>query len=489
MVLKFIKKYWDKIILALLICTYIGTLVTLSILRHDAFASRFDLSNMDQTLYYTLHGHFFSLRLPDEFASRFAVHADLILVLLSPLYLIWDNVRMLIASESVFLALGAIPVYLLSLRLLKSKIVALVMASVYLLNPGMQWTDVYEFHGVSLAIPFVISAFYFAYIKKWKWYWVFVILALLTKENISLTIAMLGLVIFFVFKKRWIGLTSLIIGIAWFFLMVKVVMPHFTPTGEHWALQGLGEGGSDALSTILKRNMDINTFLHTFIFNKEALNYYILLLKPYAFLPLLGFPWIILSIPEFMINILRGTTSIIFHYDSGVIPGLVISAIFGMYYLQWALKRFRATRRHIKALLYGVAGFLLIVALRVNYHYSPLPTTPSCSCYIYNVTQEDKDFERVLQSLPKDAFITSSLEIRPHVSHRDLSFAVPSATQSAQYIALITQNRIISNYDPKEYENKLIPILISSKDHKLIYKSKHFYLFEKVNYVKPQFYP
>lgn len=202
---------WDFFVLSLLILIYIFTLVTLSIRRHDAFASRFDLSNMDQTLWYTLHGHFFQLRNPDELMSRFSIHADLILVLLSPLYLIWDDVRMLIASESVFLALGAIPVYLLSLKLLKNKIISLVIAAVYLLNPGMQWTDIYDFHGVSLAIPFILYAFYFAYIKRWIWYGVFVLLALLTKENISLIIAMLGIAVFFVFKKKWIGLATFII--------------------------------------------------------------------------------------------------------------------------------------------------------------------------------------------------------------------------------------------------------------------------------------
>lgn len=485
---KFLKHHWDKIILGLLISTYIGMLVTISILRHDAFASRFDLSNMDQTLWYTLHGHFFSLRLPDEFTSRFAVHADLILVLLSPMYLIWDDVRMLIASESIFLALGAIPVYLLSLRLLKNKVVSLVLASVYLLNPGMQWTDLYDFHGVSLAIPFILFAFYFAYTKRWLWYGVFAFLAILTKENISLSIAMLGLFVFF-FKNRWIGFATVVIGIAWFFLMVNVVMPHFTPSGTHWALEASAEKGAGALSSIIKRNMDISTFMHTFVLNKESIDYYNLLLKPFGFLPLLGLPWLIISAPEFAINILRGTTSIVFHYDSGTVPGLVLATIFGMCYLQWVVKHIKFTKRYSKIILYGAAGVLLAIALRVNYHYSPLPTTPSCSCYIYNVTQEDRDFERVLQSLPKDAFITASLEVRPHVSHRELAFSVPSATESAQYIALITQNRIISNYEPKEYENKLIPILLSSKKHKLKFRSEHFYLFEKVNYTRPQSYP
>jgi uncharacterized membrane protein len=228
--------------------------------------------------------------------------------------------------------------------------------------------------------------------------------------------------------------------------------------------------------------MDIHTFSNTFLFNKGVQQYYMLLLKPFAFLPLVAFPWLLLSAPEVAINVLRGTTNIVFHYDSGVTPALVIATIFGIYYIQWILRRFKSTKRYTDICLYIVGAFLFIIAVRVNYHYSPLPTTPSCSCYIYNVTQEDRDFEKVLESLPKDAFITTSLEIRPHVNHRDLAFTVPSATASAQYIALITQNRIISNFGILEYENELIPILLSSKNHKLRFKSEHFYLFEKVKH-------
>lgn len=264
--------------------------------------------------------------------------------------------------------------------------------------------------------------------------------------------------------------------------MVNVVMPYFTPSGKHWALEGVSDVGDDPLLSVIKKQMDLNTFLRTFVFNKEAQEYYILLLKPYAFLPLIGLPWILISAPEFAINILRGTTMIVFHYDSGIIPGLVLGTTFGMYYVQWIITHFRFTKKYTTIVMYVVAALLLTAALRVNYHYSPLPTTPSCSCYIYNVTREDREFEKVLQSLPKDASITASLEIRPHVRHRFHAYTVPSATESAQFIALITQNRLISNYDPKEYENKLIPILLKSKNHKLRYKSEHFYLFEKLNF-------
>jgi hypothetical protein len=152
-----------------------------------------------------------------------------------------------------------------------------------------------------------------------------------------------------------------------------------------------------------------------------------------------------------------------------------------MRYVFHLAQKIKPVKKYTKALLYVVCLMTIAFALRFNYHYSPLPTTPSCWCFIYNVTDEDKAFEKALQSLPPDASITASLEVRPHVNHRKEAYFVPSATNSAQFIALITQNRIIGNYESKNYENKLIPILLSDKNHLVRFRSEHFYLFEKVN--------
>lgn len=475
---KIFKKNWDKIILCLLILFYSGTFATLTVLRHNAFASNFDLSNMDHTMWNTLFGHFFSLRFEDNYVPRLSIHADFILILLSPLYLIWDDVRALLIAASIFIALGAIPTYLLAYKVLKNKVFALVVVCLYLLNPSMQWTNIYDFHGVSLAIPLLLAAFYTAYTKQWKWFAVFTFLALLTKEEISLFIYMLGLCILFVFKEKRIGIITLVVGLLWFVTMTFIVIPGFTQKGTHWGLE-MYQSHIDTEKPSAAASTD---FIKAF-FTTEAATYYDSLLKPFGYLPIFGFPWLLLSFPELGINILgmpsMHTTT--FHYDSGITPALVIATIFGIHYVLLFIRKIKPVKRYANGVGYLLCIGLLAIAVRTNYHYSPLPTTPSCWCFIYNVTEEEKAFEKALQSIPKDASITASLEVRPHVNHRKDVWFVPSATTSAQYIALITQYRIIGNYEPKIYENQLIPILLSSKDHTVRFQSEHFYLFERIN--------
>ncbi len=480
--MKFFLRHWDKILLSIFIISYIGIFSYFSILRHNAFASGFDLGNADQTVWNTIKGRIFTLTGDQTNISRFSIHADLILILLSPLYLLWNNVRMLLLSQSVFLALGAIPVYLLSQTLLKNKIISLILVLMYLLNPGLQWTNIYDFHGVSMAIPFLLFTFYFAYTKRWGWFAVFAFLAMLTKEEISLSIAWLGVFIFFFLKERKLGVFIFFSGIIWFLLMVFVVIPHFNPSGRHWALlwYQFNENSSESAVQLPLPEIFIKNFT-----SSDAKEYYISLIKPFALLPIFGLPWSFLALPELFVNLLSVHAqmhSIVFHYDSGITPWLTIGTVFAVYYLKKLFIKISAFQHLLYYLLYvGVFG-ALVIALRINYHYSPLPTTPSCWRLIYNVTNEDKEFENLLKKIPESASITASPEIRPHVTHREYSFTLPAATSSADFIALIDQNRIVGNYDPKEFELVLRDQLAQSTDYILIKHIGHFYLYKKADY-------
>jgi uncharacterized membrane protein/uncharacterized membrane protein YbhN (UPF0104 family) len=479
----FLTSYWSHILLGIFIAIYVIAFSTLSILRHNAFASNYDLANMSQTVWNTINGRIFTLSGVSETISRFAIHADIILVFLSPFYLIWDKASMLLILQSLFLGLGAIPTYFLSQKVFKNRIISLIVAMTYLLNPAMQWTNIYDFHGVSLAIPFLLSAFYFAFVKNWRWYWLFTLLALTTKEQISLYISMIGLAVFFVFKERKIGLITFILGVSWFLAAVFLIIPSFSPTGEHWALSWYRSSstGQDNLSLI----PSIDTLITKFFQAGDIKDYYLNLLKPFAFLPLAGLPWLFLSLPELVINIMSSHAQMrttVFHYDSGITPSLVIATVFGLDYIGKLLNVIKPVAKYKNWVLLVIVSSLLAISIRVNYHHSPLPTTPSCWCLIYQVSEEDKQFEKVIQTIPKNAVVTSSGEIRAHLVQREHSFNLPNATESADYIAILDESRIIGDYRPKEFEIKLIKVLDASPKHELIKHLGHFYLYKRKAY-------
>lgn len=469
------------IALTLMVIVYVITFSVLSIIRHDAFYSYFDLANMDHTLWSTLNGNFFSFLLHENIISRFAIHSDLILVLLSPLYVIWDNVRILLIAQSFFLGIAAVPLFGISNHILKSKSYALVISAIYLITPSVQWINMYDFHGIALVIPFFLSAYYCALKNRWRWYWLFIGLALITKENSGLIVMMMGLILAIFERKRRVGVATALVGLAWFLIMVLAVIPYFAGTTAHWAFVWYNVDFPMNSATADPSPLRFFGVLEKYI-SPYAFEYYEILLKQFGFIPLLGFPILVFAFSELSINVLseQGTMrTIFFHYDSGLIPFLVLSSIYGLKFVQLITRKITRLQPIQSVILPILLGIMAIFAIRMNYFYSPLPTTPSCWCYMYQVSEEDKEFEDVLQKIPKDASITASNEIRPHVNHRHLAYYLPQATDSAQFIALITHNRLVGNREPKEYELQLIKVLQEKKTHIIRHKSEHFYLFER----------
>lgn len=465
-----IKKNWEVVILLIFILIYIFIFSVLSILRHNSFASNFDLGNMDQTVWNTLYGNFFSMSMKEGNISRLATHADFILIILSPLFLIWDNVRILLVSQTIFLALGVIPVFLITRKILKDKKIALILSLIYLINPGLQWINLYDFHGVALSIPFLLFTFFFGLSKKWKLYWLFFFLSIITKEEVALFLALMGLYFGFIFKEWRIGITSFLIGSVWFVLMIFYIIPQFNLSGQHWAfnewfMQEKNDIDKGNVSNLVK-NAQLD-FLSV-----KTLDYFNLLLRQFGYLSLFGFPWLILGLPEFLINISSNHVSmrtIMVHYHSGIIPALIISTIYGLKFIQ----------KFNKSLLLVISLATLIYVGFFNIKNGPMPYSPTCPCRMFQVSIEDKEFEKVLQSLPKNASIAASGEVRPHITHRVNAFNLPTIPHGTDYIAIIDQRRSLKAYDLHNYEAWLLNQLTQDKNYQIIYQKGHFYLFKR----------
>jgi uncharacterized membrane protein len=247
--------------------------------------------------------------------------------------------------------------------------------------------------------------------------------------------------------------------------MVFIVMPLFSRNNAHWALAWY-------------QPHNLEELVRRFTVDPTITRYYSLLLKSFGFLPILGLPWLVLLAPELVINVLSThpeMQSIQYHYTSVMIPVLMIASIYGAHYVSLLVGK--AYRR--KA-LYALTAFALIIVARTNYHYSPLPTTQSCWCRVYMVSPEDIAFEKVLQTIPIDASVTASSEIHAHVTHRVDSYMVPHAVETADYIALINQSRVVDGYGPKLYEAELVRRLKRERNYNIVYQTQHFLLYKRI---------
>lgn len=123
-------------------------------------------------------------------------HIQVIHLFLIPFYLIWSSHLLLELSESLALALGAIPVYLLTRQSSGKDSVALFVAAAYLLSFPLHYLDIAidlkTFRPISFGVPLVLWGIYEMQNLRWKRMTVAFILALLAKEDFAIILGPLG---------------------------------------------------------------------------------------------------------------------------------------------------------------------------------------------------------------------------------------------------------------------------------------------------------
>lgn len=184
-----------RLLLALGTTAFAVGFSALATLRHRSFwTGRFDLGNLTQTVWSTANGNVFELTdLQGRQISRLGAHFDPLVALLAPLWWIWPDAAMLLVVQAFAVAAGAPAVFLLARRHLASEWVALCLALVYLLYPATQWLALADFHPVAFATPLLLWAIWFLDGDRLVAFGVTAGAATLTKEQIGLVVAALGL--------------------------------------------------------------------------------------------------------------------------------------------------------------------------------------------------------------------------------------------------------------------------------------------------------
>src|SRR5262249_28701250 len=282
--------------------------------EHLAFKTNAeDLGIMDQALWNTMHGQFLHQTICNIVSDtncvsksgimRFAIHFEPILLPISLLYLVFPDPRTLLVLQTIVVALGAYPAFFLAQKRFHHTLLAVPLALLYLLYPAQQQATVSDFHAVTFTSTLLLCVIYFMYTRRTLWMFVFAFLAMMCKEEISLVIVMLGLWSI-ILQHRWrSGLVLVLLGLLWFFLVVDVVMPHFSPTGHPLLLGRFGTLGSGALQIALNIVRHPMTFLQQHVLETSHMAYLRILFIPALFLPLLA-PWVtIIALPSILLNI------------------------------------------------------------------------------------------------------------------------------------------------------------------------------------------
>jgi uncharacterized membrane protein len=329
------------ILLATLMLSYFLWISYESVLRYAIFqATAFDLGNMDQVLWNTLHGRLFQFtnQAIDWYGppTRLAVHFEPILLPLSLLYAFHADPRILLVFQTLVLALGALPVFLLTRKFIPPwPLLAPVLAAAYLLMPALLGLNLFDFHSDSLATMFLLYAFLAFSYQRYGWFLVACFLAATCKEDVPFCIATLGLLLIWRYKMPRLGVTLFLGGMAWGLIAFLVIIPHFYPgagTNNFWyryIALGLGD---------TPRAIILNVLLHpwlliTTFFTLNRLYYLASLFRSTGFFALLAPEWLLPGLPILAVNLLSGDNLLysgVYQYNAALIPWVMVAAIFGI---------------------------------------------------------------------------------------------------------------------------------------------------------------
>ncbi len=521
-----ISRKVPEIILFIMLIAYSIAFSALFTFRFHVFALHTDTGSYEQIVWNTIHGNILQSSLavsvfpfnsvttggtdlpqtviPFIFST---LHTNIIVLLVGPFYAMLPFTETLLVAASIALASGAIPVYYTAKNELRSKGLSLTLAASYLLYPAVQAANVVDFNYLVFAVPFLLSAFYFYRRENWKLYWLFIGLSLTVREEVSLFVLFLGILIFFFHKRKKIGLITMIVGFGLFValfgvlesLPIRLFIGNFSIVGQGHGIAGIPRTLMTNPNIIYNHIITLKNAIYLFqIFSHTAL---LTFLSPAAF---------IVSFPELIKNLFADPDSFRImwnHYQLLIVPGVFVSTIFS---LRKILNKYESRKGFAIVLLGGV---LIFFALASNSFFSPAPlkemgipiddnhltwkkrfvaweflNSQCCSDYtdkniMYtSYSDQIKSVKKAISMIPNNASISSQDEFVDHLSRRSSLYLFPIYYDKVDYVLVMERasGMFSTGYVPQEMQEKYISILKNEHKHEIILNENGLLLFKRI---------
>jgi uncharacterized membrane protein len=471
---------------------------------HDAYQTHAeDMGIMTQALWNTTHGAPLHQTICDPVndtnclgdVSRLAVHFEPIMFLLAAIYAVFPSPKTLQVVQVLVVAAGAFPAYGIAVRRLRSAAAGVLFAVLYLLSPALDSAVTFDFHAVTLAAPLLLFALYFLLTRN---SWGFLIacgLAITTKEEVALTVVMLGLYAALI-QRRWrFGGSVALAALGWI-VMESLVMRAISPIG-HSPMASRYAAFGDSPLAIAVGILTHPLLLGQYLLDPGRIGYLGALLAPLAFFALASPLLLLVAAPAIALNMLSSWPFMYSgagQYNAEIVPVMLVAAIDGIARLSAfgarLLPRLRAGLRSLAwraqaqptllSLLVGIAlGGLSAARQSVAYQWTRMqewhrsargrpmrraPAGPAVALTLAlalvavvadlgaqqrlgflplgrdftwpQTTAHTRLADTLIQRIPSGASVSAQSDLAPHLSNRRFVYLFPSGAQDADYIFL-----------------------------------------------------
>lgn len=493
--------YWVLGALAAVVCIYTAWFGYLVSWRHWSIGTALhDFGIYDQLMYNTMQGRWFEAGMFNserigynlrEFDNHFfAEHFIPTFWIVTPFYWLFPDAVTVLLAQTVLLALGAVPVYLIALNKLRSPLVGLAFAMLFLVHPLIQQTNIKDVHIDSFAPVFLLASFAAYLYKRWILYGVFLLLALGVKEEISVNVAAMGLFILLGERDWKAGLATFAAGVAWFVLVIGVVMP--------WYRDGLPVRQIDRYAHlippdqrdpdgVLTKGMVLKAMITNPLHVLELLSSQLrirgafILISPFALFALWGrwaWIWILPLLAAALLSGLFMQFEMIHHYGVTIVPAALVASIYGAW---WLLRRDLEPEAPLPlarvAGLTAVLGFMILIT---SYEFGFQPGGKRYQAEDYTVYPHNELGFRYLEAIPDDddVIVSAQLELGGQLTHRRYIYTYPEVAD-AEYILLDTRGFYWPFSEEAEFRRHVVELLESDEWGLMLPYEDGYLLFKK----------
>lgn len=397
--MKFLRKLFtnDKLIFNLLLLWVLCLSILyslLAVLRHIHFQSGgFDLGIYDQTIWQYAHFLFPYNTIKEKFIL--GDHLNLTLPLLAPLYWIWQDVRILLIFQAVFISFSTIAIYKIARIRKFSSFVSLCLSIIYSLFWGIQFAVSFDFHPIILGVALLSWVIYFFESKKFKLFWITLILMLLTQENLGIALSCIGLIYFFKKEYRKWAIFFIAGGVIVGLTEVKIIS-FLSPVGyQYWP------------------SFDLNPIhlLYKLFDNSDKKLVWLYSFSWFSFLPLLS-PGTILAIlldlsQYFLPQKQFGHMVTPFLHERAILAPIIILGLFDV--LKFLEKR------KINITIITVLLIISTFSQQLIFHF---PLNKLSKTNYWKTESWMYDDKKLFLQIPKNASLATSQNLVPHLSER-----------------------------------------------------------------------
>ncbi|TSC96379.1 MAG: hypothetical protein Athens101426_384 [Parcubacteria group bacterium Athens1014_26] len=420
-----------KIVLAA-ICIYIIVFGVFTGLRHYNFQTQaWDMGIFDQTFWNTAHGRFMENSF-ETAKNHLGIHMSPFLVLLAPGYALFPSPYFLLIIQTIALALGAWPLYLLAKKVLSGF--------------DKKWPVIitlFDFHELPFLIPLLLTSFYFIETKKWLWTTIFLALSASVKEDAILVVMFMGIYIFIksgknksiketqnIENKKFLGIKKFgaltaIFSLIYFIAATKIIMPSLG--GGLLSINRYSQLGGSVAE--IAKNLFTNPWLFIkTIFAAQKMGYVFWLLVPAGFMTLFSGPVLLTLVPPLAENLLSSWNSQVsglYHYDALLIAGIFAGLVYGLKFFlnHWPKKQKIAI---VALLVAGAASFLIRSPI------SPFlfPTE------LFRPNAHWDAYREIIKKIPANASVAAQTNLVPHLSKRQNIYVLGTEPSPADILII-----------------------------------------------------